>query len=158
MANEALLSRVPIAAGAVHRMMTEKPPEEAAIEYGRLLKANFGDGGLELVMLGMGDDGHTASLFPYSAALGETHHRCVANWVEKMSTWRVTMSAPFINRAKMVMILVSGAGKADRLAEVIDGPRDEQRLPIQLINPAGEGAKLVWMVDEAAAVKLKTRG
>lgn len=157
MANESLLSKAPLENAAVHRMIAENPPQQAAADYGRLLKDRFGDGGLDLVMLGMGDDGHTASLFPYTTALVEARHRCVANWVEKFSTWRLTMTAPFINRAALVMILVSGAGKADRLAEVIDGPRDEQRLPIQLIDPSRPGAKLVWLLDEPAASKLKSR-
>jgi len=157
MAYQSLLSKVPLPAECVHRMMGENPPEQAAVDYGRLLKDRFGDGGPDLVMLGMGDDGHTASLFPYTAALAEAKHRCVANWVEKLQSWRLTMTAPFINRAAMVMILVSGAGKADRVAEVIEGPRDPQRLPIQSINPNGADAKLLWLLDEPAAVKLKSR-
>jgi 6-phosphogluconolactonase len=150
MAREALLSRVPIPPENVHRMRGEIDPNEAAIEYGRMLKAKFGDtGGIDLVLLGMGDDGHTASLFPGSNALNETHHRVVANHVEKLNTWRITMSAPFINRARHVMILVSGAGKADRLREVLEGPPDPMRLPIQLIRPAH--GTLTWLVDVAAA-------
>jgi 6-phosphogluconolactonase len=157
MASEALLRKVPIAREAVHRMIGEMAPEQAAMDYGRLLKAKFGDGGLDLVMLGMGDDGHTASLFPHTTALMEAKHRCVANWVEKLQTWRLTMSAPFMNRAGMVMILVTGSAKADRLAEVLEGPRDEQQLPIQLISPTRPGARLLWILDEPAAAKLTSR-
>jgi 6-phosphogluconolactonase len=155
MANEALLSHVPLNAENIHRMRGEIDPNEAAIEYGRLLKAKFGEGGIDLMFLGLGEDGHTASLFPYTPALKETHHRCVAQFVEKSTTgesWRITMTAPFINRSKMVAMLVNGAAKAARLAEVIHGPRDPVRLPSQMIAPvAGE---LIWMVDKAAAGKL----
>lgn len=155
MANDALLSRVPIKAEHIHRMKGEIDPEAAAIEYGRLLKDRFGDGGCDLTFLGMGDDGHTASLFPHTPAVRETHHRCVAQFVEKSTTgrsWRITQTAPFINRSKDVVVLLGGAGKADRLKEVLEGPRDPDRLPIQLIAP--ESGKMTWLLDEAAASKL----
>jgi 6-phosphogluconolactonase len=97
----------------------------------------------------MGDDGHTASLFPGTQALHETKHRCVANHVEKLNTWRITMSAPFINRAAQVAILVSGEAKASRLSEVLEGPRDPERLPVQLIQP--DPGQLTWLLDSAAA-------
>ena len=87
----------------------------------------------------MGDDGHTASLFPGTAAVNEREHRVVANYAEHSTTgksWRITMTAPFINRARQVLILVEGAGKAERVKEVLEGPRDPQRLPIQLIYAA----------------------
>jgi 6-phosphogluconolactonase len=149
MASEALLSRVPILPARVHRMRGEIDPESAAKEYGELLKRRFDDGGLDLVLLGMGDDGHTASLFPGTAALAEQRHRCVANYVEKLKAWRITLTAPFINRADAVMILVSGAGKASRAQEVLEGPRDPERLPIQLIQP--RTGQLLWLLDADAA-------
>ena len=147
--HESLLDEVAIPPANIHRMKGEIDPNQAAIEYGQLLKADFGDGGLDVVLLGMGDDGHTASLFPHSAALGETHHRCVANWVEKFKTWRITMSAPFINRAKQVIVMVSGAGKAKRVQEVLEGPANPTELPIQMIDP-GEG-EMLWLLDAPAA-------
>jgi len=149
MASDALLSHVPINRENIHRMRGEIDPNEAAIEYGQLLKQNFGDDGPDLVLLGMGDDGHTASLFPHTEALNETKHRAVANRVDKLNTWRITLTAPFINRAREVMMLVTGANKAKRLAEVLEGPKDPQRLPIQLIAPPN--GKLVWLIDAAAA-------
>jgi 6-phosphogluconolactonase len=149
MANNAMLSKVPIPAAQVHRIRGEIDPQEAAKEYGELLKAQFGDGGLDLVLLGMGDDGHTASLFPGTTALQEKKHRCVANYVEKFKAWRVTMTAPFINKAANVMILVSGADKAARLHEVLEGPREPERLPIQMIQP--ETGTVTWMLDVGAA-------
>jgi 6-phosphogluconolactonase len=149
MAKETLFDQVPIPPANIHRIRGETEPEQAAKEYGELLKSRFGDGGADLVLLGMGDDGHTASLFPGSTALDETKHRCVALHVEKLNAWRVTMTAPFINRARQVLVLISGAGKAARVAEVLEGPRDPRRLPIQLIQPAS--GNLIWLMDVAAA-------
>ena len=149
MARRTLLTKVPIPGDNVYRMRGEIDPNEAAKEYGQMLKEKFGDGGLDLVLLGMGDDGHTASLFPGTQALNETKHRCVANFVPKLNTWRITLSAPFINQSKRVLILVAGKEKAQRLQEVLEGPRDPQRLPIQLIAPTN--GQLVWMVDADAA-------
>ncbi|HZL36529.1 MAG TPA: 6-phosphogluconolactonase [Tepidisphaeraceae bacterium] len=149
MAASALFSKVPIAPDRIHRMRGEIDPEAAAREYGELLKRKFGDQGIDLVLLGMGPDGHTASLFPGTAALREQRHRCVANFVGKLNAWRVTMTAPFINRAGQVMILVSGEEKSQRLREVLEGPREPDRLPIQMIQPAS--GKLTWLIDTAAA-------
>ena len=149
MAREAMLTKVPIPGDNVYRMAGEADPNEAAKQYGEMLKEKFGEGGLDLVLLGMGDDGHTASLFPETAALDENRHRAVANFVPKLSTWRITLSAPFINRAREVLLLVSGAGKAQRLREVLEGPQDPRRLPVQLIKPI-EG-RVTWLVDAPAA-------
>ena len=149
MANESLLSKAPIPADHIYRMRGEIDPQQAAKDYGELLKAQFGDKGLDMILLGMGDDGHTASLFPHTAALQEPKHRCVANWVEKFNTWRITMTAPFINRADTVMIMVAGKDKAARVKEVMEGPSDPDRLPIQMIQP--ESGKLNWLLDAGAA-------
>ncbi|MBC8109093.1 MAG: 6-phosphogluconolactonase [Anaerolineae bacterium] len=149
MAREALLSKVPIPGDNIYRMRGEADPNEAAKEYGQMLKEKFGDNGLDLIYLGMGGDGHTASLFPITAALRETKHRCVANHVPQLNTWRITLAAPFINRARDVIVMVASADKAKRLAEVLEGPRDPERLPIQLIQPVS--GKMSWLVDAAAA-------
>ena len=153
MAKEALLSKVPIPQSNVYRMKGEIDPQAAATEYGQILKDQFGDGGLDLTLLGMGDDGHTASLFPGTPALHETKHRCVPNYVEKLKVWRITLTAPFLNRSKAVMILASGAAKAHRLKEVLEGPRDPDRLPIQLIQPTA--GTLTWLLDNPAAAMVK---
>jgi 6-phosphogluconolactonase len=153
MAREALLNKVPIPPENVFRMRGEIDPSQAAIEYGRLLKEHFGDGGPDLILLGMGDDGHTASLFPGTEALNETKHRCVANFIPKLNTWRITMSAPFINRADRVIFMVSGPGKSKPLAEVLEGPQDPHRLPSQLIHPAN--GRLTWLLDSAAAGRVE---
>ena len=152
MARETLLSKVPIPGDNVYRMRGEIEPQEAAKEYGLMLKEKFGDGGLDLVLLGMGDDGHTASLFPGTPAVSETHHRVVANYAEHSTTgksWRITMTAPFINRSRAVMLLVAGASKAKVLADVLEGPRQPEKYPVQLIQPAS--GKITWLVDVAAA-------
>jgi 6-phosphogluconolactonase len=152
MSREALLSKVPIPGDNVDRIRGEIDPREAAKEYGLLLKEKFGDGGPDLILLGMGEDGHTASLFPGTEALHETKHRAVANHVERSTTgksWRVTMTAPFINRARHVIVLVTGSNKAARVSEVLEGPRDPQRLPVQLIAPTS--GTMTWLLDAAAA-------
>jgi 6-phosphogluconolactonase len=152
MANEALLSEAPIPEENIHRMRGEIDPNEAAKEYGLLLKQLFGEEGLDVALLGMGDDGHTASLFPHSDALKEKEHRVVAHYVEKSTTgksWRITMTAPFINRCREVLVMVTGASKAQRLAEVLEGERDPERLPIQMIDPTP--GKLIYLIDAGAA-------
>ena len=130
MARETLLSKVPIPGDNIYRMRGEIDPHEAAKEYGLMLKEKFGSledgGGIDFVLLGLGEDGHTASLFPGTAAVGETKHRCVANYAEHSTTgksWRITLTAPFINRSRAVMFLVAGEKKAEVLAAVLEGPR-----------------------------------
>jgi 6-phosphogluconolactonase len=149
MANEALLSKVPLQLFNIHRMRGEIDPKEAAIEYGRMLKARFGIGGADLTLLGMGDDGHTASLYPGTEALQEKEHRCMPNYVEKLKSWRITLTAPFLNKSAEVLILVAGANKAARVAEILEGPVEPERLPTQLIRPTS--GELIWMLDAAAA-------
>jgi 6-phosphogluconolactonase len=152
MARETLLSKVPIPPDNVHRMRGEIDPNEAAKEYGLMLKEKFGDDGLDLIFLGLGEDGHTASLFPGTAAVNETHHRCVANYAEHSTTgksWRITLTAPFINRCREVMFLVAGAAKSKALASVLEGPPQPQKIPAQLIQPAS--GKLIWLIDAQAA-------
>lgn len=155
MARESLLSRVALPAQNVHRMAGEGRPPESARAYEEELRAFFGGAEwprFDLVMLGLGDDGHTASLFPGSPALAEGRAWAAANWVEKLGAFRLTLTAPAINHAAHVMFVVTGAGKAERLREVVEGPRDPQRLPAQMIRP-GRGT-LDWYVDEAAAARL----
>ena len=133
-------------------MRGELSPAEAAAAYEAELRAFFPTvawPAFDLVLLGMGDDGHTASLFPGTAALAETEHWVVANRVEKLETWRLTLTAPAINRAAHVLFLVAGTGKAERLRQVLRGPYQPTVLPSQLIRPVS--GDLVWFVDRAAA-------
>jgi 6-phosphogluconolactonase len=150
MAEQAMLSVLPIPRQQIHRIQAEREPAVAAAEYDALLHAQFARGGMDLVLLGMGDDGHTASLFPGSEALvAPAEQWCVANHSDKLHAWRITMTAPFINRAGRVMVLVSGSSKARRLHEVLEGPAEPMRLPIQLICPAS--GELMWLLDGEAA-------
>jgi 6-phosphogluconolactonase len=155
MANETLLSLVNVAREHVHRMIGEGDAVANARLYEDELRAYFGDTAApayDLITLGMGDDGHTASLFPHSPALDARGAWVVANRVEKLGAYRLTLTANVINHAAHVMFVVTGAGKAERLREVIEGERDPHRLPAQLINPSD--GSLEWFIDRAAAVKL----
>lgn len=154
-------NQVPDNPARVHPWQTESNPDTAAANYqallGELLPVEDGYPRFDLVLLGMGDDGHTASLFPHTPALNETERWAVANPVEKLNTVRLTLTAPVINNARMVVFLVGGANKAERLIEVIDGPADPDRLPSQMIQP--HNGRLIWLLDEAAAAGIMaTRG
>lgn len=153
MAEQAFLSKVPLPPENINRMKGELEPAAAADEYEKNLRNTLGQGlRLDIVLLGMGDDGHTASLFPHTKALDEKDRWVVANYAENSTTgksWRITFTAPFINRAAEVMFLICGASKAARLQEVIEGDRDPHRLPSQLIAP--ESGKLTLLLDAPAA-------
>jgi 6-phosphogluconolactonase len=144
MANDALLSKIAISQHQVHRMHGEEVPPDAAAAYAKLIAGMKFD----LIMLGMGPDGHTASLFPGSKALHETKAPVAANWVEKFKTWRLTMTAPFINQAACVMFQIAGAEKAPALHQVIEGERNPDLYPAQLIQPSD--GDIEWMLDQAA--------
>ena len=154
MAQRALLSRVPV--GGVHRMRGESPPAEAATAYEEELRGYFGsDGspGLDLILLGLGEDGHTASLFPETSALDVADRWVVANPVLKLETTRLTLTVPVINAAKAVTFLVAGEGKAGALREILEGDAAPRAYPAKFVNP--ESGVLTWMVDRAAASLLK---
>jgi 6-phosphogluconolactonase len=155
MADEALLSRVPLPPQNIHRMMGVGDAAANARLYEDELQTFFAGAAwprFDLVLLGMGDDGHTASLFPASGALADERAWVVANWVEKLNAYRITLTAAAINQAAHVLFLVTGAGKAERVAEVIKGARDGARLPAQLIRPLN--GRLEWFLDRAAAARL----
>jgi 6-phosphogluconolactonase len=159
MAREAMLASLPVSAERVHRMEAERPDLDAAArDYEGVIARVFGvaAGGeppaLDLVLLGMGPDGHTASLFPHTDALRETVRWVVPNHVPQLNTDRLTMTRPTLNAAREMLFLVAGADKAGRLAEVLAGPPDSERLPSQSIRPTN--GLLVWFVDRAAAERL----
>ena len=150
MAKKALLDHVPIPGDNINRMKGELDPEEAATQYGQMLKNRFGDtGGFDLLLLGMGDDGHTLSLFPHTKALEETRHRCVANFVPKLDTWRITLTAPFANRSTSTLALITGEKKAHALSQVLMGDGDPDVHPISRIDAAS--TDLTFMLDAEAA-------
>lgn len=156
MANETLLSRVNIPNENVHRIRGEGDAHANARAYedemrGCFLGSSWPE--FDLVMLGMGEDGHTASLFPHTDALEETRSWVAANWVEKLDAYRITLTVPAINNARCVMFVVAGESKASRLKEVLEGPREPLRLPSQMIRPAT--SDLEWLVDSEAASKLR---
>jgi 6-phosphogluconolactonase len=151
MANGALLSHV--RPGSVHRMRGELPPAEAAALYDGELREFFGgEPVLDLVTLGIGDDGHTASLFPRTPALGVTDRYAVENPVEKLGTTRITLTVPAINASRHAVFLVAGEGKAQALKEILQGDADPRDFPAKLIQPAGG---VTWMVDREAASLLR---
>ena len=149
MARLALIDHVPV--GSVHRMRGELPPDEAAASYEGELKAFFGDEDpprFDLILLGLGEDGHTASLFPETSALEVADRLVVANPVLKLDTTRITLTAPVLNAARAVRFLVAGGGKAEALKEVLEGDADPRAYPARLVQPPGGPA---WMVDREAA-------
>lgn len=155
MAEEAMLSKIPVAAGNVFRVPAENPDAAAAAEaYEQTLRKFFHlePGQLprfDLILLGMGPDGHTASLFPGTAALQEKSRLVVANWVDKLKTSRLTFTLPVLNAARCVAFLVSGTDKADALKAVLEGDAPGEQYPSKLVRPTD--GKLIWLVDRAAA-------
>ena len=157
MTNEELLAKVPLKPEQVHRMEGELDPEEAASKYESLIRREFRLEGAEspvfdLLLLGMGDDGHTASLFPHTEALHELGRIVCANHVPQKNTWRITLTLPVINHANDVVFLIGGQDKAAPLEQVLYGEYDPETYPSQLIQP-GSGA-LTLLLDQAAAAKL----
>jgi 6-phosphogluconolactonase len=161
MTNEAMLAKVPLPEEQIHRMEGELEPEVAAARYEAAIRTAFRLEGAEtpvfdLVLLGMGDDGHTASLFPHTEALHELGRLVVANHVPQKETWRVTLTWPVIDRGRAVAFLIEGAGKADILRDVLLGEYDPESKPSQLIRPAS--GELTFLLDAAAAAKLPEAG
>lgn len=159
MVREALLAPARIPDAQVHRIATELPDAaRAAADYEDDLRRVFGlaPGGiptLDLALLGMGPDGHTASLFPGTPAVSEEARLATAVWVDRLQTWRVTLTTPVFNHARRVLVFVTGADKADMLSQVLAGPRDPLARPIQGISPVD--GELTFLVDEPAAVRLR---
>jgi 6-phosphogluconolactonase len=157
MTREALLDHAPLRPEQIHRMEGELDPEEAAARYESQLRNSFRLEGAEtpsfdFIQLGMGPDGHTASLFPHSAAIHELGRLSVANHVQNKDAWRITLTWPVLNHGRNVFFLIGGTDKAAVLREVLTGPRDVERLPSQLIRPSG--GILTLILDKAAAALL----
>jgi len=160
MAYEALLSKVPVPEENIFRVPAENPDaNRAAADYEQTVRNFFQLSAgafprFDLILLGMGPDGHTASLFPGTTALEEKSRLVVANWVEKFKTHRITLTLPVLNQAGVVDFLVSGPDKAETLKEVLEGDEPAELFPSKLIRPTN--GRLIWMVDRAAASALST--
>lgn len=160
MIRHAMLETSPLPEENFHRMAAERPDrDKAAREYAgelsRVLNPAPGEWPrLDLIFLGMGPDGHTASLFPGSPALGERTEWVVANFVAKLNSFRLTLTLPVLNAAAHVIFLIAGEDKAETLRQVLEGP--DGQFPAQLINPSR--GRLSWFLDKSAAKLLKNSG
>jgi 6-phosphogluconolactonase len=160
MATEALIAKAPLKPEQVFRIKGEyKDTEKAAQEYEQALRASFklADGQFprfDLVLLGMGSEGHTLSLFPGTKALHKTKRLVVRNWVGKLYTERITLTAPVASQAALAIFMVTGADKALALKGVLEGPHEPEQLPSQMIQP--QNGRLLWLVDTAAGGLLTT--
>jgi len=162
MVRTALLSRVRVPAENVHRIPAERPPPEAARAYEETLRRAFALRAgewprFDLLLLGLGADGHTASLFPESPGLRADDDRLViAHYVEQLQSWRISLTARVFNHAAFVVFLVCGADKAASLRKVLRASTDPQQLPAQLIRP--RLGTLLWLTDREAAALLDEPG
>jgi 6-phosphogluconolactonase len=153
MTRQALLDHVPIPEAQVHPIRCAQHPEQAAADYAALLREHLGSSPrFDLVLLGLGENGHTASLFPGTAVLEERARWTAAVYVAEQNMWRVTLTAPLINQAAAIAFLVAGAGKAEVVQRVLEGPREPKHLPAQLIQPV-DGV-MYYLLDADAADKL----
>lgn len=158
-ANETLFSKIDVPPQNIHRFYTEE--ENARVvaekmendlrEFFKLEKGEFPR--FDLILLGMGADGHTASLFPETSALNETKRLVVENYVEKFKTYRLTFTVPAINHARNIIFLVAGEDKTEAVREVLKGERNTEKFPSQLIQPAN--GNLEFLLDSKAAALIK---
>lgn len=157
LARTALLDHVPVLAANVHPPVCVGTPEQGAARYEAELRRFFaGDAPrFDFILLGLGENGHTASLFPHSPVLDERERWVRAVYVAEQNLHRITFTVPLLNAAAAVVFLVAGEAKAEALHAVLAGPRQPRRLPAQLIEPAA--GELRWLVDEAAASRLPRR-
>lgn len=154
MAYEELLNHIPVVAENIHVMNTSLSPEDSSEQYTGILRSYFGDTGhtFDFVLLGMGDDGHTLSLFPGMPVIHEQEKWVDSFYLDAQSMYRITLTAPVVNRAAKVVFLAAGSNKADVLYQVLKGERNPDQYPSQVIQlPYGE---LHWFVDAEAAAKV----
>jgi len=158
MALEAMISKSPLKPEQVTRIKGEYPDaEEAALEYEKALREYFKVKAdeyprFDLVLAGMGNEGHTLSLFPGTKALHPDGRLVVRNWIGKLYTERITLTAPAANNAALIIFMVTGVDKAPALKAVLEGPFEPDQLPAQLLQP--QNGKLLWLVDTAAGSML----
>ncbi|MCF2518486.1 6-phosphogluconolactonase [Dyadobacter sp. CY351] len=154
MCYDELLNKVPVHADHIHIMRTDIEPQEAALEYEKVLKQYFKDSEttFDFVLLGMGDDGHTLSLFPGTEVIHEQDAWVKAFYLPAQQMFRITLTAPIVNNAACIAFLAAGAGKAETLKHVLKGEANFDLYPSQIINPTK--GQLHWFVDQAAAAML----
>lgn len=158
MAREALLERVPLPESNIHRMLGEIDAEAAALAYEQELKRLYRceRPTIDLVLLGIGADGHTASLFPGTAAVRERERLVAGQYVDKLGAWRVTMTPVLLDAAREILFLVEGTGKAAVLHEILEGAYRPDVLPSQRVQPVA--GRVHWLLDQAAAAGLSGSG
>jgi 6-phosphogluconolactonase len=149
MARDALIAHVPIPGEHVHRMRGELPADEAAGRYEEELTGTF-----DLMLLGLGEDAHIASIFPGSAVLEERTRRTAAPWAAHLNAYRITLTPPALLDARRILMLVSGQKKADAVKAAIEAPLDPRQWPAQLLREAGD--RVEWLMDRAAAQALSS--
>jgi 6-phosphogluconolactonase len=160
MVEESLFSKISVPAGNIFRVPSENPDAASAADnYEQTMRKFFETAPGEFprfdaILLGMGPDGHTASLFPETAALKEKSRWVIANWVEKLHTHRITFTLPVLNQARLIAFLISGTDKAAALHEVLEGKAPGEKYPSKLVQPVD--GKLIWFVDRAASSELST--
>ncbi len=154
MAKETLFDPLNIAASQVFYFNTMMSPEACAADYARQTRQHFGEQPLrfDVVLLGLGDNAHTASLFPHTKVLHETKNITSAVWVEALNSWRITMTAPLINETDALFFIVFGKSKASAVHSVLEAPRNIELYPAQLINAVDGTTE--WFMDEATAAAL----
>ena len=159
MAKQSLLDALPPSAHPrIHRLEGELEPQAAAIRYEADLRHYFGlkpEFSFDILLLGMGDDGHTASLFPGTAPIHESDHWVVGHYVSKLASWRLTLTPPILNLARTTIFLVSGTSKASTLQQVLEGTSDPDLYPSQIIQPVS--GSLLWLIDNEAAREIKNK-
>jgi 6-phosphogluconolactonase len=150
MARKALLDHVPIPPEQIHPILCEISPQQAAENYEKVIDATFPEAKpqFDFIFLGLGSDGHTASLFPYTSVLTEQDHWAGHVYLPEQDSHRVTLTAPLINQAMTIVFMVTGGAKAEILREVLEGSQDHQRLPSQMIAPSK--GELYWFLDQDA--------
>lgn len=160
MADRTLLSKIELRPEQVHRMRGELAPEQGALDYEENLRRSFSIGAdelprFDLILLGLGDNRHTASLFPGNPAIHESKRMVVAVDVDAEPRQRLSFTPPIINNALRVMFLVAGKNKAEAVRDVIEGPRDPDKFPAQIVAPLD--GELIWFLDAGAASLLSKR-
>jgi 6-phosphogluconolactonase len=155
MARQALLDHVPVPAANIHPIPYRCSPRESAVEYEDILRAFFNAGPprFDLVYLGLGEDGHTASLFPGTSALSERDRWVTEVYVAEQDLYRITLTLPLFNQAALVAFIAAGGGKALILRKVLEGTSEPRRIPAQLIRPVN--GKLLWLVERKTARLLR---